>query len=120
MSKRHQSKRKMEGAPNANLEPLGGRRRNLGPPQDFGPPSKRPRIDSQGSSSGSGHGTGEYAFAGSDAEKLFPEAKTTLNNALQVHLNRLNAKLEYKGGYCNFPGKRYAYSRYAVLKRYRL
>ena len=109
MSKRHHSKRGSEGTSNANLEPLGDRRKSFGSPQDFGPPAKLPRIDTQGSSSGSGHGAGEYVFAGSDADELFPAAKTTLNNALQVHLHRLNAKLDYKGGYVNFPGKRYAH-----------
>ena len=95
---------------NANLEPLGGGTRYSGPPRNLEPPSKQPKLDTPGSGSSSGQGPGVYVFAGSDAEKLFPEAKTTLNNALQVHLNRLSAKLEYKGGYAQFPGKRYVSS----------
>ena len=51
------------------------------------PPTKQPRlaIPSVGD-----------LYAGQGAEREFPDSKTILHNALQMHLRRMDARLEYK------------------------
>lgn len=57
------------------------------PPQSQ-PPEKQQKLETSG-------GRGAYEFAGAEAENLFPDPKTVLHNALQVHLKRMNKKLEF-------------------------
>lgn len=42
-----------------------------------------------------GGGPREYTFAGQEAERLYPDSKTTLNNALQQQLRQAEMKINY-------------------------